>query len=208
MSFGSNVQMTTLTTSDVAINGRTRLNGLYYTCGSTASTINLYNGDAVSGDPLVSIVTPAVAGSQNVIIPQGGVLFTDGIYAELGADVTSASLVYMGGSTPAAPAVTTFGTSTWSPSYTMFSTLVLPVVDKSGNAALQFAVTDPASQSWIMGLPVGATFTIAQATGGAVGVFTTLSAVTNPTTNSYDVYTSYAGAGYTPGDEVSLFNMG
>ena len=85
MSFASNVQMTTLTTSDVAITGRTRLNGLYYTCGSTASTIDLYNGDAVSGDPLVSIVTPAVAGAQNVIIPDGGVLFSDGIYADLGA---------------------------------------------------------------------------------------------------------------------------
>jgi hypothetical protein len=103
MSFASNVQITTLTSSDVAIDGRTRLNGLYYTCGSTASTIDLYNGASATGTPLVSIATPAAAGAHNVIISDGGVLFSEGIYADLGANVESASLVYVGGGKPAGP---------------------------------------------------------------------------------------------------------
>jgi hypothetical protein len=115
MSFASNVQMTTLVGSGQAVSDRTRLNGLYYTCGSSASTIDLYNGTTASGDPLVSIATPASAGAHNVIIPDGGVLFTNGIYADLGADVASASLIYVGGAKPVAPpgpVVTTYSLGT------------------------------------------------------------------------------------------------
>lgn len=108
MSFASNVQMTTLTSDGEAISGRTRLNGLYYTCTDTASTIELYNGAAASGDPLVTISTPAATGAHNVIIPDGGVLFTEGIYADLGANVSSVSLVYVGGAQPVVAGPTTY----------------------------------------------------------------------------------------------------
>jgi hypothetical protein len=108
MSFASNVQMTTLTSDGEAISGRTRLNGLYYTCTDTASTIELYNGAAASGDPLVTISTPAATGAHNVIIPDGGVLFTEGIYVDLGANVSSVSLVYVGGAQPVVPPSSTY----------------------------------------------------------------------------------------------------
>lgn len=203
MSFASNVQITTLAASDQAITGRTRLNGLYYTCGSTASTIDLYNGTSATGTPLVSIATPAAAGAHNVIISDGGVLFSEGIYADLGSDVVSASLVYVGGSTPVAPpppSGTTFGLAVYSPDYLLANECYPGALAKDEAATLQFSVSDGDAQTWIMSLPVGTVFTVSQSSGFTAGdTFTTIEPVTNNTFNGYVTRGLYSGAGYSPG---------
>jgi hypothetical protein len=182
MSFASNVQMTTLINSRAAISGRTRLNGLYYTCGSTASTIRLYNGAAVSGSPLVTINTPATAGAHNVIIPDGGVLFTDGIYANLGANVSSTSLIYVGGG----KSITTY---TVNVDYT--NSPAPSGLQANGTSGFGYINLDENAWSNTAGFaslvlqPVGTTFVL---TGpNAAGIFTTTDPFVNQGAGLYSV---------------------
>lgn len=98
MSISSNISAVTKVASAPAISGRTRVNGLYYTCGATASSFTLRNGDTSGADALVTIYTPAAAGAYDIIIPDMGVLFTNGAYIDLAdANVLSVTLLFEGG---------------------------------------------------------------------------------------------------------------
>lgn len=93
----SNIKSVQKTSSAAAVSGRTRLLGVYFTNTATASTLVLKDGGS-SGTARLSLVTPASAGSQDLIIPDMGILFEDGIYITFGsAELTSVTLLFEGG---------------------------------------------------------------------------------------------------------------
>jgi hypothetical protein len=97
MSFASDVQAKTLTATDDAVNGRTRVQGVYYTCGATASMVTLRTGGA-AGTVILELRTPAAAGAYDLIIPDGGVLFTNGVHVTFAdANVLSTTVLFVGG---------------------------------------------------------------------------------------------------------------
>ena len=95
----SNLQTVTKTGAftAVAISGRTRVIGIYYTCNNTASLIHLHNNTTGAGTAQTSIYTPAAAGAYDIIIPDMGLLFTEAVFLEFSANVTSVTLIFYGG---------------------------------------------------------------------------------------------------------------
>lgn len=93
----SNIKTVQKTTSAQAVNGRSRLLGVYFTNTATASSVSFKDGGS-SGVARLTLATPASAGSQDLIIPDMGILFDDGIYITFGsAEVTSVTLLFEGG---------------------------------------------------------------------------------------------------------------
>lgn len=93
----SNIKSVQKTESAAAVSGRTRLLGVYFTNTATASSVVLKDG-GTSGTARLSLITPASAGAQDLIIPDMGILFENGIYITFGsADVTSVTLLFEGG---------------------------------------------------------------------------------------------------------------
>ncbi len=96
MSF-SNIQSVQKTTSAQAVNGRARLLGVYFTHTATPATLTLKSGGS-GGTAKLTLTSPASAGSQDLIIPDMGILFEDGIYAAVSsAEITSITLLFEGG---------------------------------------------------------------------------------------------------------------
>lgn len=97
MSFASDVKAKTVTATGDAVNGRTRVQGVYYTCTSTASGFTLKTGGA-SGTTIFDIKTPGAAGAYDIIIPDDGILATDGVYVTFGdAEILSVTVLFVGG---------------------------------------------------------------------------------------------------------------
>jgi hypothetical protein len=99
MSISSNLQTVTKTGpfTALAISGRTRINGIYYTCNNTASLIHLHNNTTGAGTAQTSIYTPPAAGGYDIIVPDMGLLFTNAVYLEFSANVLSVTLIFEGG---------------------------------------------------------------------------------------------------------------
>ena len=94
----SNLSSVTKTASDHAIAGRTRVIGVYFTNTNTASSFELKNGTTDAAAALVTINTPAAAGAGDIIIPDMGILFDEGVYIDLAdAEVESVTLFFYGG---------------------------------------------------------------------------------------------------------------
>jgi hypothetical protein len=94
----SNIQAVTKTADAYAIAGRTRVIGVYFTNTATASSFALKNGSTSSGTALITINTPAAAGSSDLIIPDMGILFDEGVFIDVNdAQVTSVTLLFYGG---------------------------------------------------------------------------------------------------------------
>jgi hypothetical protein len=97
MSFASDIQSVTKTATGAAVQGRTRLAGLYFTHSATPGTITLRDGDG-SGEVKFTIANPASAGSQDMIIPDNGILFPNGIHlTKSGAEIVSVTFLFVGG---------------------------------------------------------------------------------------------------------------
>jgi hypothetical protein len=97
MSFASDVKAKTVTATGDAVNGRTRVQGVYYTCTGTASGFTLKTGGA-SDTPIFDIKTPSAAGAYDIIIPDDGILATDGVYVTFGdAEILSVTVLFVGG---------------------------------------------------------------------------------------------------------------
>lgn len=97
MSFASDIQAVQKTATGDAVNGRTRLAGLYFTHSATPATITLKSGGE-SGTTKFVITSPASAGSQDMIIPDNGILFENGIHMTLSsAEITTVTLLFVGG---------------------------------------------------------------------------------------------------------------
>lgn len=96
MSF-SNIKAVQKTASADAVLGRTRLLGLYFTHTGTPATLTLKDGGS-GGATRIAVTSPASAGSQDLIIPDMGILFEQGIYIALSsAEITSVTLLFEGG---------------------------------------------------------------------------------------------------------------
>ena len=94
----SNIQAVTKTADAPAIAGRTRVIGVYFTNTATASSFALKNGSTSSGTALMTINTPAAAGASDLIIPDMGILFDDGVFIDVNdVNVTSVTLLFYGG---------------------------------------------------------------------------------------------------------------
>ena len=94
----SNIQAVTKTADAHAIAGRTRVIGVYFTNTATASSFALKNGSTSSGTALMTINTPAAAGASDLIIPDMGILFDDGVFIDVfDVNVTSVTLLFYGG---------------------------------------------------------------------------------------------------------------
>jgi len=94
----SNISAVTKTSDDDAITGRTRVAVIYYTCEDTASSFSLKNGSTSAGTALVTINTPGAAGAYDIILPDMGVVFDQGVFIDFNnANVTSVTLFFYGG---------------------------------------------------------------------------------------------------------------
>ena len=94
MSIASNIQAVTRTVSGLAIAGRTRVNGVYFSQSSAATEIKLLDG-ASDGAVLLNLPLPAVNQSSDVMIPDMGILFPNGVY--LDTDAEAVTLFFEGG---------------------------------------------------------------------------------------------------------------
>ena len=98
MGFSSDVKVVTKTADASAVVGRTRLQGLYFTNTGTGSSFTLRNGTVVGAAAVMTITTPAAAGGQDIIIPNDGLLFENGIFIDVNdVNVTSVTLFFVGG---------------------------------------------------------------------------------------------------------------
>jgi hypothetical protein len=70
MSFASDVQAKTLTATGTAVNGRSRVQGVYFVNTAAADTITIKNGS--TGATVMTIPTPPVAGAHDLLIPNPG----------------------------------------------------------------------------------------------------------------------------------------
>jgi hypothetical protein len=100
----SNLSAVTKTASNIAIAGRTRVAGLYYTCDTAASSFTLHNGNDNTAPALLTINTPDAAGATDVILPDMGILFDQGVYIDFAdAEILSVTLFFYGGAAVADP---------------------------------------------------------------------------------------------------------
>ena len=101
MSFASDIQSVTKTGTGAAVNGRTRLAGLYFTHSDTPGTITLRDGTN-TGPVRLTIANPAAVGSQDLMIPDNGILFDNGIHVtKSGAEIVSMTFLFVGGAAAA-----------------------------------------------------------------------------------------------------------
>ena len=97
MSFASDVKAKTVTTTGDAINGRTRVQGVYFTNSATESGFTLKTGGS-GGTTILDLKTPAAAGAYDLIIPDDGILATDGVHVTFeSSNVISVTVLYVGG---------------------------------------------------------------------------------------------------------------
>ena len=97
MSFASDLQSVTRAGDAQMINGRTRVQAIYFvSTNSGAGFIRLYDGTDSSTDPVTTIASPAVVGAIDLILPEAGLLFKEGVYMDL-SNVTSVTLYFYGG---------------------------------------------------------------------------------------------------------------
>ena len=99
MSFASDLQSVTRTADAQMVDGRTRVQAIYYISTGSAGFIRLYDGTSSSSDPETTIATPAAVGSTDIILPEAGLLFKEGVYMDL-SNVTSVTLFFYGGARP------------------------------------------------------------------------------------------------------------
>lgn len=95
MSFSSDISAVTKSATGDAINGRTRLAGVYFVSTGTAGSITLRTGGA-TGPIKLELVTPAVATTTDLIIPDNGILCEDGVHVTM-SNVSSATILFVGG---------------------------------------------------------------------------------------------------------------
>ena len=99
MSFASDLQSVTRTADAQMIEGRTRVQAIYYVSTGSAGFIKLYDGTTSTSFPETTIATPATVGAVDIILPEAGLLFKEGVYMDL-SNVTSVTLFFYGGARP------------------------------------------------------------------------------------------------------------
>ena len=94
----SNISAVTKTSSTAGVSGRCRVYGIYFVNTATASSFSLKDGSSGSGTAQITINTPAVAGAQEITIPDEGILFSSGVFIDLAdAEVLAGTVLFAGG---------------------------------------------------------------------------------------------------------------
>jgi hypothetical protein len=96
MSFASDLQSVTRAGDAQMINGRTRVQAIYFVSTGSAGYVRLYDGTDSSTDPVTTVASPAAVGATDLILPDAGLLFKQGVYMDLN-NVTSVTLYFYGG---------------------------------------------------------------------------------------------------------------
>ena len=98
----TDVKSATRTSDGQIVSGRARLKGFDLASSvvtSTANSVILYNGTSVSDPFVMQFDIPGYAqyGSRWAFnIPGNGLMFTDGIYVDMGASVNRFTVIYQG----------------------------------------------------------------------------------------------------------------
>lgn len=83
MSAQSDVKAVTLTSTNTAVDRRSRVRGVFILCGGTAGSVVLKDGGSGGGTEL-DIATPASATTPiNVDIPDNGILFETDVHVTI-----------------------------------------------------------------------------------------------------------------------------
>jgi len=98
MSFASDLSAVTKSTTGgvQAINGRTRIQGVYYLSTDTTGTIDFYDGEDNQAKLVLSIATPGTEDAHDIFLPDAGILFKNGVYLEFD-QASSVTLFFYGG---------------------------------------------------------------------------------------------------------------
>jgi hypothetical protein len=81
MAFMSDIQSTYRTTDGAIFTGRTRLKGVYVSPDTGSGSVSVTDGNA--GTVLYKIDVPAGSSAIYMNLPEDGILFKDGAYADL-----------------------------------------------------------------------------------------------------------------------------
>ena len=92
MAVQNDVQAATRTTTGELVGGRARVRSLHYRSTATAGTVVLKDGGA-SGTTLLTINSPAAVGSNDLVIPDQGILFKEDVHVTL-TNVNAVTIIY------------------------------------------------------------------------------------------------------------------
>jgi hypothetical protein len=95
MSFASDISAVTKSATGDAINGRTRLAGVYFVSTGSAGSIVLRTGGE-TGPVKLELATPPMSFTTDLIIPDNGILCEDGVHVTL-TNVSSVTILFVGG---------------------------------------------------------------------------------------------------------------
>lgn len=99
MSFASDIQTKTLTDTGTAVNGRSRLAGVYYIQATTTPATLTFRDGGASGTVVLTLPTPGAVGANDLMIPDNGILCSTDIHVTISSntDVTSCMVMFVGG---------------------------------------------------------------------------------------------------------------
>jgi len=92
MAVQNDVQAATRTTTGELFGGRARVRALHYRSTATAGTVVLKDGGA-SGTTLLTVNSPAGVGSNDLVIPDQGILFKEDVHVTL-TNVDAVTIIY------------------------------------------------------------------------------------------------------------------
>jgi hypothetical protein len=98
MSFASDIQAVTISSTALAVQGRTRMAGVIYTSTNTSADLTFRDGSA-TGNIVFRLKSPAGAASNDIMVPDDGILFKAGIHVTISnaAHIPSVTVLFVGG---------------------------------------------------------------------------------------------------------------
>lgn len=98
MSFASDIQVVTISSTALAVQGRTRMAGVIYTSTNTSADLTFRDGSA-TGRIVFRLKSPAGAAFNDMMIPDDGILFKDGIHVTISnaTHIPSVTVLFVGG---------------------------------------------------------------------------------------------------------------
>lgn len=99
MSFASDIQTKTLTDTGTAVNGRSRIAGVYYIQATTTPGTLTFRDGGATGTVVLTLNTPGVVGANDLLIPDNGILCSTDIHVTFSSttNITSCMVLFVGG---------------------------------------------------------------------------------------------------------------
>jgi hypothetical protein len=98
MSFASDIQAVTISSTALAVQGRTRMAGVIFTSTDTAADLTFRDGSA-TGNIVFRLKSPAGPALNDMMIPDDGIVFKSGIHVTISnsTHVPSLTVLFVGG---------------------------------------------------------------------------------------------------------------